>query len=83
MSKLSDMPNIGKVLSEQLPAVGLDSPEKLLAAGSREAFTRIRMIDPSACISRLYALEGAVRGVRWHNLPQGVKDSLKEFLASL
>ncbi|WP_372481128.1 TfoX/Sxy family DNA transformation protein [Clostridium tagluense] len=28
---------------------------------------------------RLYALEGAVQGIRWHNLSGEIKDELKEF----
>jgi DNA transformation protein len=30
-------------------------------------------------MNRLSGLEGAIRGVRWHHLEDGVKKELKEF----
>lgn len=79
MEKLSQMPNIGPVLEEQLMRVGIDTPEQLIKIGSRAAWLRIKQIDASACIHRLYALEGAVQGIRKNLLPQEVKASLKAF----
>jgi DNA transformation protein len=46
---------------------------------SKEAWLRILARDPSACIMRLSALEGAIRGVRWHYLDADVKADLKAF----
>jgi len=83
MTKLSEMPNIGKELEEQLKKAGIETPEQLMEIGSREAFLRLRMLDSSACINRLYGLEGAIRNVRWHYLPQDIKDELKSFYSSL
>ena len=79
MGALSEMINIGVKLEEQLKQAGIDAPEALKAVGSREAWLRIKAFDPSACIMRLSALEGAIRGVRWHNLDADVKQSLSEF----
>ncbi|WP_309245476.1 TfoX/Sxy family DNA transformation protein [Clostridium estertheticum] len=33
----------------------------------------------SACINKLYALEGSIQGIRWHNLSKEVKNELNEF----
>lgn len=82
MEELRKLPNIGPKLAEQLREVGVDTPEELISVGSREAWLRIRAIDPSACIMRLSALEGTLRGVRWHDLDAGVKDELKAFYHS-
>ena len=79
MEKLSQMPNIGPVLEEQLMRVGIDTPEQLIKIGSRTAWRKMKQIDASACIHRLYALEGAVQGIRKNLLPQEVKASLKAF----
>lgn len=79
MEKLSDLPNIGKELEKQLQRAGIETVEQLRAVGSREAWLRIKAFDPSACYNRLCALEGALRNVRWHGLPDGVKAELKEF----
>ena len=79
MGELSSLPNIGKTVQQQLNEVGIETIKQLNEAGSRQAWLRIKSIDDSACINRLYALEGAIQGIRWHNLPQEVKDELKEF----
>ena len=50
--------------------------------GSKKAWLEIKAIDESACFNRLCALEGAIRGMRWHNLPDEVKTDLKEFYNS-
>ncbi|MDZ5010825.1 competence protein TfoX [Clostridium perfringens] len=79
MNKLSDLPNIGEKLEEQLNKIGIDTIDRLKEVGSKEAWLNIRSIDRSACINRLYALEGAIQGIRWHNLSKEVKIELKEF----
>ncbi|WP_346913197.1 TfoX/Sxy family protein [Clostridium sp.] len=79
MSKLSDLPNIGKKLEEQLNEVGIETIEQLKAVGSKQAWLNIRAIDSSACINRLCALEGAIRGIGWHSLSEEVKMDLKAF----
>jgi len=77
--KLTEMPNIGKVVAEKLCQVGITTPEELNEIGSEQAFIRLQTIDETACLSMLQALEGAVQGIRWHNLPKVRKDELKEF----
>ena len=79
MSDMTKLDNIGPKLEAQLAEVGIRTPEELKAAGSREAWLRIKAIDPSACLMRLSALEGAIRGIRWHNLDEDVKAELKAF----
>jgi DNA transformation protein and related proteins len=75
--KLTQMPNIGKVVAEKLCQVGITTPEELCAIGSEQAFIRLQTIDETACFSML---EGAVQGMRWHSLPKQRKEELKEFL---
>lgn len=79
MINLSNLPNIGKKLEEQLNNIGITSAEELQSIGSKEAWLKIKSIDSSACINRLYALEGAIQGIRWHSLPKSTKDDLKSF----
>ena len=79
MGELSKLPNIAEKLESQLANVGITTVEQLKEIGSREAWFRIFINDPSACIMRLSALEGAIRGVRWHDLDDEIKISLKEF----
>jgi len=79
MDDLSMLPNIGKTIELQLNEVGIKTPKQLIEIGSKQAWLRIKGIDDSACINRLYGLEGAIQGVRWHNLSKEVKIELKEF----
>jgi DNA transformation protein len=79
MDDLTKLPNIGNVLKEQLRQAGITSPAELKQVGSKEAWKRIRENDPSACYMRLCSLQGAISGVRWHDLPESIKADLKLF----
>lgn len=79
MEKLSSLPNIGKEVERQLQEAGVDTPEKLLRLGAEQAWLKIQEIDESACINRLYGLEGAVRGIKKSLLPEARKAELREF----
>jgi DNA transformation protein and related proteins len=79
MEKLSDLPNIGTVLEEKLIQVGIPHPAALTELGSCDAFIRLYTIDPAVCINTLYALEGAVEGIRWHQLGKETKAALLQF----
>jgi DNA transformation protein len=79
MGELSKLPNIAAKLEGQLAQVGITTIDELKNTGSREAWLRILAIDPSACIMRLSALEGAIQGVRWHYLDEETKKSIKTF----
>lgn len=77
METLTSLPNIGKVLSERLIEVGLDTPSKLISAGAENAFIRLLTVDEGACLNELMALEGAIQGIRWHNLDETKREELK------
>lgn len=79
MGELSNLPNIGKVVEEQLMQVGINTAAELREVGAKQAWLRIQQIDESACIHRLMALEGAIRGVKKSMLPDEVKADLKAF----
>ena len=79
MRELSKLPNIGKAVEAQLIQVGIETPDDLRETGAKAAWMKIQEIDPSACIHRLMALEGAIRGVKKTMLPDAVKADLKAF----
>ena len=83
MKQLSDMPNIGKVVANKLIEVGIETPEQLKSIGAEQAFIRLKTVDEGACLSMLCGLEGAVQGIRWHQLPKKRKEELKAFLHML
>ena len=79
MTELTSMRNIGKEMARKLTAVGIDTPEKLAQAGSKEAFFRLKAVYPQVCLVHLYALEGAIQGVEFNGLSREKKQDLKEF----
>lgn len=81
---LTSLPNISSAIAADLEKAGISTAEQLKKMGSKEAFVRIRLqADSEACVSKLCALEGAIQGMRWHNLPDDVKADLKAFYKSL
>lgn len=82
MGQLANLPNIGKVVEEQLNKVGIETVEQLVQTGAENAWLKIQATDSSACIHRLLALEGAVRGIKKTDIPAERKAELKEFYNS-
>lgn len=78
-SNLKHQLNIGKDTEAKLILVGIDSFEKLVNIGSEQAFIKLQTLDPGACINLLYALEGAILGVKANELPLERKQSLLQF----
>ncbi len=83
MVELLTLPNIGAELAKRLRQVGIDSPNELVFIGAEDAFIRLRELDPSVCITQLFALEGAIQGIRWHGLDALRKLELKDFFMHL
>ncbi|MDO4491668.1 MAG: TfoX/Sxy family protein [Lachnospiraceae bacterium] len=79
MGELSKLPNIGKTVEAQLFQIGICTEDDLKNVGAKSAWLKIQEIDDSACINRLMALEGAIRGIKKSMLPEDVKADLKEF----
>lgn len=83
LGKLSNLPNIGKVVQSKLIEAAITTPERLLSIGSKDAFIQIRAKDPTACLNMLYGLEGAVQGVKDKDLSNSEKEELKQFFKTL
>jgi len=84
MNSLTELPNIGKTLAEKLEFIGVKTEQDLKELGSESAIIKISTIENSgSCINMLYALEGAIQGIRWHGLDKERKQELKEFYRML
>ena len=84
MSALSDLPNVGTVLKNNLLKVGIETPEQLRSVGAEAAFIRIRMqVDPGACLHMLYGIQGAIDGIPDKFLPIQTKNRLRELYTKL
>ena len=75
-----DLPNIGDEMARCLRQAGIHTPDDLRRLGSIEAGILVSPHKRSGpvCRSALSALEGAIRGVRWHLIPKGERDALWE-----
>ena len=79
MSELTSMANIGREMSRKLTSVGIDTAEKLVEVGSKQAFFKLKEVYPQVCLVHLYALEGAIQNIEFDSLPEDTKRDLKEF----
>jgi len=78
--RLEDVVNIGPALAHDLRAIGIEDLDALREAGAEEAWRRLYAAGSRDCLSSLLALEGAIRGVRWMQLPAGDRDACCEAL---
>ena len=79
MSELTSMMNIGKEMARKLTSVGIDSSEKLIETGSKQAFLQLKEKYPQVCLVHLYTLEGAIHNTEFNSLSEDKKKELKEF----
>ncbi|HAQ38580.1 MAG TPA: competence protein TfoX [Saprospirales bacterium] len=79
MEELSKLPNIGKTLAEKLVLIGIENASQLRNTGTENVFIRLKTVDKDACINMLCAIEGAILGIRWHDLEKVRKEELKAF----
>ncbi len=73
---LRDLPNIGQQLAVELVASDIASLDALKAMGSLQAAIGLRDHGFHVCANKLYALEGAIRGIRWHGIPPAQRSAL-------
>lgn len=68
--------NIGPKSAAWLRQVGLRTEEDLRAAGSVEAFMRVRRAGFRPSLNLLYALEGALQGCHWQEVSQARRQEM-------
>lgn len=79
VKQFTTQPNIGTYLAEKLVMAGITSIDDLKDRGSEATFSRLITLDKTLCINVLYALEGAVQGIRWHTINPVRKAELLHF----
>lgn len=74
---LAQLTNIGPFTLRRLQSVGVRSPEVLRRLGAVATWRRLKAAWPEDTnVTTLYALYGALIGVRWENLPPEVQREL-------
>ena len=74
---LEDLLNLGPTSAGWLRGVGIASYDDLERLGSVEAFLLVADARPEVSLNLLYALEGALRDVRWDLLPVADRAELR------
>jgi DNA transformation protein and related proteins len=75
---VSTLPGLGPVTEGWLAEAGIRTVQELRAIGPVEAYRRLKFMMPRQVnLNALYALEAALRGYHWLDLPQDVKAALQ------
>jgi DNA transformation protein and related proteins len=76
---IDTLPGIGPITQSRLEDAGIRTVGDLRSMGSVETYRRLKFMLPrQASLNALYALEAALRGCHWLDLPQDVKAALQE-----
>ena len=68
---LEQLTNLGKIAARQLAEVGIKSEADLRAVGAAAAYLKLKdHFGRGVSLNYLYALDGAVKGVRWDLMPE-------------
>jgi len=71
--------NIGKTLATELIAVGINTDIELKKIGSINALLLVNGLTfHEGCLNKLFAFEGAIQGIRWHELAKQEREMLKK-----
>ena len=71
---------LGAVSNQWLAEQGIRTVDELERAGVVETYRRIRAVQPRASLNLLWAMQAAVLGVDWRQLPSEIKEQLKDQL---
>jgi DNA transformation protein len=73
------LPGIGPVTQGWLREAGIRTEGELRSIGAVEVYRRLKFMLPRQVnLNTLYALEAALRGCHWLDLPQDVKTALQQ-----
>ena len=76
---IDTLPGIGPVTQSRLEDAGIRTIGDLQSMGSVEAYRRLKFMLPrQVSLNALYALEAALRGCHWLDLPEDVKTALRQ-----
>ncbi len=84
MTPITSLMNLGEKTAGWLASIGIETAEDLADYGVVEAYLQLKRMHPRrVSVNVLYALQGALLGVKWNLLPETLKDDLRQQAASL
>lgn len=75
--------NLGPKSSAWLRDAGIDSLKEIRKFGAIETCRKLRQRGHPASVLMAYALEGAITGCRWNEIPRDTKQALKAEFAEM
>ena len=76
--ELDGLRNLGPVSVRRLAAIGIETAAELEAIGAVSAYRQVKAAFPGeTSLNLLYALEGAIIDVPWHDLPPALVERLR------
>ena len=73
---LGELPNLGPKSEQMLRACGITTLAQLRKLGSVAAYARVKATHKDATLNLLWALEGALTGLRWQEVAREHRTSL-------
>ena len=81
---LEALTNLGKIAARQLGEIGIKSEADLRSAGAVGAYLRLKdHFGPAVSLNYLYALDGALKDVRWDAMPESERAALRAKAAAV
>jgi hypothetical protein len=80
---ISSLRNLGPVSEAWLHSVGIEFRDDLERVGSVEVYMRVVVRGFNPTLNLLYAMETALREVRWTHLSREVRQELKQGIGAL
>lgn len=79
--KINALINIGPAIAKKLRKIGIKTVDDLYSLGTVETYRRLRKHYPKSPLPAqfyVFAIEGALLGIPWQNLPNDVKVYLQD-----
>lgn len=73
---VADLPNLGPKSQQMLELAGIASLDQLRALGAVAAFAQVKRSGANPSLNLLWALEGALTGLRWQEVAKEHRTSL-------
>ncbi len=82
--RIADMKNLGPESAERIVAVGIADADGLRAVGAAAAYRRVKSRFPDdTSLNLLWAMQGALMEIHWHEVPIEIKRQLLAELENL
>jgi DNA transformation protein and related proteins len=78
---IRELSNIGPTTTSWLETIGVKTLEDIEELGVIEVYQRLKLAYPEkVSLNALWALQGAVLNILWNQLPESMKEDLKQRL---